>query len=97
MSKTNFLDYHENLMQRLKNQELAIAYLNEALADEDQHIFLLALKDVIEAKEGLKERAKMDRPTIHRMLSEKGGPRWASLTSLVKALGLQLHIFTRNK
>ncbi len=83
-------------MQRLQDPNFAIAYLNEAIVDEDQRIFLLALKDVIEAQggdiTGLAEEAKLNRPTIYRMLSDKGNPRWASLSSLVNALGLQLHV-----
>jgi DNA-binding phage protein len=39
-------------MERLKDPELALAYLNEAVNDEDQRVFLLALKDVIEANGG---------------------------------------------
>ncbi len=101
MSKKKFIDYHENLMLRLKNPELALAYLNEAITDDDQRVFLLALKDVIEAQEGnmtaLAEEAKLNRPTLYRMLSQQGNPRWTSMTSLVNALGLQLHVSARNK
>lgn len=99
MSKKRLIDYHENLMQRLKNPKLAIAYLNEAITDEDQRVFLLALKDVIEAQDGdisrLARAAKLNRPTIYRMLSQKGNPRWLSLNSLVKALGLQLQVINK--
>ena len=95
MNKKRFIDYHERLMQRLQNPELAIAYLNEAIADEDQRVFLLALKDVIEAQGGditsLAEQARLNRPTIYRMLSQKGNPRWKSLTSLFDVMGLQMH------
>ena len=49
MNKKRFIDYHENLMKRLQDPKFAIAYLNEAVADEDQRVFLLALKDVIES------------------------------------------------
>ena len=52
MSKKRLTDYHQNLMQRLQDPELALAYLNEAIADEDERVFLLALKDVIEAQDG---------------------------------------------
>jgi len=43
----NFEDY---LSERLKNPALAFAYLNEALANEDQRVFLLALKNVLNAQ-----------------------------------------------
>lgn len=74
MNKKRFVNYHENLMERLKNPELALAYLNEAISDEDQRVFLLALKDVIEAQAGditaIAEEANLNRPTIYRMLSQ---------------------------
>lgn len=99
MNKKRFIDYHERLMERLKDPELALAYLNEAVNDEDQRVFLLALKDVLEANGGdmteLAAEAKLNRPTIYRMLSKNGNPRWDSLTSLLHAIGLQMHFSFR--
>ena len=99
VNKKKFIDYHERLMERLKDPEYAIAYLNEAVNDEDQRVFLLALKDVIEANGGdmteLAQDAKLNRPTIYRMLSKKGNPRWDSLTSLFNAIGIQMHFSFR--
>lgn len=43
-------DYREILLERLKDEEYALMYLNEALKDEDHQVFLLALKDVIESQ-----------------------------------------------
>lgn len=34
-------------MELLRSPKLARAYLNEALADEDQRVFLIALKNVL--------------------------------------------------
>ena len=48
--KREFRDYQEKLLQDLQDPELASAYLNEALKDEDPRIFLLALKNVCEAQ-----------------------------------------------
>lgn len=45
-----FRNYQDKLMQDLQDNELAIAYLNESLMDEDPRIFLLALKNVLEAQ-----------------------------------------------
>jgi len=47
--KRQFRDYQEKLIQSLQDPELASAYLNEALRDEDPRVFLLALKNVCEA------------------------------------------------
>lgn len=88
-------------MDRLKDPKLALAYLNEAVKDEDQRVFLLALKDVIEANGGdmsaLAAETKLNRPTIYRMLSKKGNPRWDSLTSLLNAIGLEMHFSFRKQ
>lgn len=48
--KKKHKDFREFKLQELKDVELSLAYLNEALNDKDQRIFLLALKDVIEAQ-----------------------------------------------
>lgn len=44
--KRKHKDYQEHLLESLKDHDEALAYLNAALADEDQRVFLLALKDV---------------------------------------------------
>ena len=44
--KRKFRDYQEKLIQDLKDPELASAYLNVSLMDEDPRVFLLALKNV---------------------------------------------------
>ncbi|MCK4517569.1 hypothetical protein KAT92_02250 [Candidatus Babeliales bacterium] len=44
-----FRDYQEKLMEDLQDYDLASAYLNEALLDEDPRVFLLALKNVLAA------------------------------------------------
>jgi DNA-binding phage protein len=48
--KRKFRDYQEKLIQDLQDPELATAYLNVALTDEDPPVFLLALKNVCEAQ-----------------------------------------------
>lgn len=48
--KRIYSSYNEFLKDELKNPKLATAYLNEALQDEDQNVFLIALKDVLEAQ-----------------------------------------------
>ncbi len=48
--KRRFRDYQEKLIQDLQDPELASAYLNVAITDEDPNVFLLALKNVYEAQ-----------------------------------------------
>jgi probable addiction module antidote protein len=94
--KTNHIDYKEWLLQELQDPKLALDYLNEALADEDQTVFLIALKDVLEAQDGdmtaVAREAHISRQNLYRMLSKKGNPRWENLTSLLDSLGMQIHL-----
>lgn len=98
--KKIYKNYHEWLYEELQNPEFAIAYLNEALMDEDQKVFLIALKDILEAqKKDMSQLAKktdISRQNLYRMLSKKGNPRWDSLASLFNALGYQIQISIKN-
>jgi len=69
--KKQHRDFTEFLNEKLKDKELAIAYLNEALANEDKKVSLLALKDVIDARgdiAGFARAAHIPRQNIYRML-----------------------------
>jgi probable addiction module antidote protein len=94
--KRIYANYDEFLKERLKNPKLARAYLNEALKDEDQNVFLIALKDVLQAQEedasAIAKKAHISRQSFYRMLSKKGNPRWNNITSLIDAMGLQVQV-----
>lgn len=89
-------DYKEDLLERLQDQEYAAAYLNAALLDADPKVFLIALKDVTDARgEGVAELAKkthLNRESLYRTLSERGNPRLNNLCLILEALGLHLSI-----
>jgi probable addiction module antidote protein len=102
MNKKRFIDYHEDLMQELQDPHEAQAYLNAALKDEDERVFLLALKDVLEAQGGdigtLAKKTKLNRENLYRILSKKGNPKLTSLKTVINALGLELAVqFPKNK
>ncbi len=92
-------EFKHYFAKKLKDPDYAIAYLNEALADEDKRVFLVALKNVIEAheenKSSLAKENSMSRSTIYRMLSTTGNPRWNNITSLVDAMDLQINISSK--
>jgi probable addiction module antidote protein len=86
--------YEEGLLQDLQEPEEAAAYLNAALEDGSQEVFLLALRDVARAR-GLTQLARetsLNRENLYRMLTEKGNPQLSSLAQLLDALGLRLAI-----
>ncbi len=91
--------YEENLLQDLLDPVEAAEYLNAALEDGDYEVFLLALKDVANAK-GISEIAretKLNRENLYRMLSPKGNPKLKSLNSLLQSVGLRLSVKVENR
>jgi probable addiction module antidote protein len=88
------VDYKIGLLKRLADPEYAVGYLNAALDDEDQRVFLLALHDVAEAR-GLSQVARdaqLNRENLYRMLSPTGNPQLSSLTALLRSMSLRLAI-----
>jgi len=70
MNKKKFIDYQEQLLKQLQDEEFASGYLNEALNDEDPRIFLLTLKNVIAAQEdNISSIAKESNITSYKHLS----------------------------
>jgi probable addiction module antidote protein len=89
--------YRDSLLESLQDPEEAAAYLDAALEDEDSRVFLLALRDVAEAR-GISQvatEAHLNRESLYRMLSEEGNPRLSSLEALLRALGLRLAVEVR--
>lgn len=88
------VSYEEGLKEDLRNPEEAAAYLNAALEEEAQEIFLLALRDVANAH-GITQIARetsLNRENLYRILSESGNPQLSSLKRLLNALGLKLAV-----
>src|SRR5947208_16546207 len=92
--------YHPELIKALRDPREATEYLNAALEDGDPEGFLLALRDVAEAKGGvaqLAEAAKLNRESLYRMLSDRGNPELRSLDALLHALGFRLAIAVKDR
>jgi probable addiction module antidote protein len=93
-------NYKEHLLKQLQNPKEAAAYLNAALQDDDSHVFLLALRDIAEAKGGmswLADESDLNRENLYRTLSLKGNPRFFNLLAVLDAIGLEISIHARNK
>lgn len=73
----------------------AMEYLKAALAEsEDPQVLLVALRQVATAH-GMKkvaERAQIERESVYRALSAKGNPRFSTIVSILRAVGLSLSI-----
>lgn len=87
--------YQPDLIENLRDPREAEEYLNAALEEDDPELFLLALRNVAEAQGGvarLAEKAKLNRESLYKMLSERGNPEFRSLEALLHALGFRLAV-----
>ena len=88
-------DYRTDLLQKLKDPEYAAEYLAQTLTQKDQAGFIIALKDVVEARCGmttLSKRAGLTRPSLYKALSRKGNPTLETLRSILDSLGLKITV-----
>lgn len=86
--------YEAGLKEALMDTDEAAAYLDAALEENDQEIFLLALRDIAEAR-GFSQVAQdtlLNRENLYRMLSSKGNPQLSSLMTLLRSIGLRLAV-----
>jgi len=88
------VNYDLGLKEALAGPNEAAAYLNAALEDGSQDVFLMALRDVAEARglTRLAREASLNRENMYRILSEKGNPQLSSLKALLDSLGLRLAV-----
>ena len=86
--------YEDGLHQALLEPAEAAAYLDAALADGDTAAFLLALRDVAEARgmTPVARAAQLNRENLYRMLASNGNPQLSSLSALLNSLGLRLSV-----
>lgn len=88
------VSYEDGLRVDLQDPTEAAAYLNAAIEDGDQQVFLLALRDVTEAQ-GTAQTARsagLNRENLYRILSASGNPQLSSLHALLHSLGLRLSV-----
>ncbi len=94
------MSYQDYLIESLKNPEEAAGYLNAALEGGDLKVFLLALRNVIQAKGGIAkiaDRTHKSRTSLYKALSIKGNPYLESTNDLLSAIGMHLQIAPMNK
>jgi probable addiction module antidote protein len=88
------ITYDIGLHEDLRDPVEAAEYLNAALEDGTQSVFLMALRDVAKAH-GLTRLARetaLNRENMYRILSEEGNPQLCSLKTLLDSLELKLSI-----
>lgn len=88
-------NYHEYLIENLRDPAEREAYLNTALEGGDPKTLLKALRNVAEAMGGMRKlaaRTKLSRESLYRMLSERGNPELRSLGRVLRSFGLSLRV-----
>jgi probable addiction module antidote protein len=96
MNKTT-TSYRTGLLKDLADPREAAAYLNAALEDGSQEVFLMALRDIAEANgmARLSRKTHLNRENLYRMLSGKGNPQLSSLAAILESAGLRLAVEVR--
>jgi probable addiction module antidote protein len=88
--------YSETLKEIFADPSAAASYLNAAMKEGDKKLFLIALRNVAQARMGgmskLAEATGLNRESLYRMLSGKGNPELKSLDKLLHALGLKIAV-----
>ncbi len=87
--------YDDLLMDMLKDEDRALAYLNAALEEQDPRVFLIALRNVTQAQGGVAAvatRSGLNRESLYRALSKKGNPSVQTLAAILAALGARLGV-----
>lgn len=90
--------YDSFLIEELRDPELAASYLSEALRGDSMEAFLIALRNVAQARGGLgalAEETELNRQNLYRMLSEGGNPTLANLIKLLKSVGIEIRFQAR--
>ena len=87
-------NYDKNLKESLTDPAEAAEYINASLEDGSQEIFMMALKDVADARgiSKLARESNLNRENLYRILSIKGNPKLTSLNSVLHSMGLKIAI-----
>lgn len=92
-------NHDEVVREQLLNPEMAKTYLDVALEDYEQDgdlaFFLEALRNVVEAREGmsrLAEKTGLNRQNLYRVLSQEGNPELRTISLILHNLGYRLSV-----
>ena len=86
-------DYRSWMLKQLTDPRVSANYINTTLNDSPE-AFLRALRNVAEARRMSKvaEEAGVSRESLYRTLSEEGNPRFDTLRSVLRVLGLRIAV-----
>jgi probable addiction module antidote protein len=82
-------------MGQLKSASFAAEYLNAANEDDDPKSYLVALRNVVEARGGIAavaQKTSLSKETLYRTLSARGNPTIKTLIAVLNATGLKIAV-----
>lgn len=85
--------YDVFLHEQLRDPELAAEYLTAAIEEDSTELFLIALRNVAEARGGigaLADTTHLNRQSMYRTLSSEGNPTLSTLLTILHAVGINL-------
>lgn len=96
-----FTSFQKYLIERLQDPKFAALYLTDAIKEGDVDSFLLAVRDIIEARGGMGKASK-GLPNIHRVslykaLSKNGNPLFSTMIDILDSLGFGLKPYVKSK
>lgn len=83
-----------DVTEHLADEQSIAAYLDAAFEDGDPALIKAAIADVVRAR-GMTEIAQksgISRAGLYKALSEDGNPSLATITSVIRALGVRLSV-----
>jgi probable addiction module antidote protein len=84
-------DFRPVLLQQLKNPDVASEYLTKCFEEGGTELFLIALRNVVEALGGLGTFARntaLGRQSLYTALSKDGNPTLQSLHAILDSAGI---------
>lgn len=91
----HYRNYKEHLLESLKDPKEASAYLEacyqEAIETREFGIFLVAVRDVVEAAGGVSNTAEkmgVGRESLYKSLTEESKPRFSTIALALKSCGV---------
>ncbi|MFI5305477.1 MAG: DNA-binding protein [Nitrospiria bacterium] len=95
------VDFKNYLIEKLKDPELAVTYLNEHFryqGPERKKHLLLGIKNVIKAQGFtiLSRKSEISRRTLYKAFSETGNPTVETLLTLLDTIGVSIRFQSEN-
>jgi len=79
----------------LKTNEDRAEYLKAVMAENDESVLMLAIREIIDSMGGIGKVAKetgLARESLYRTFSENGNPTYSTLFKVLDNIGLQLSV-----